>query len=108
MAPTTSPNPQLSQQAIIETTVIKIIADVGDLGTPAAAFIALFTSGAVASAVPRTSTKAICIENPSNDHILSPQALAISNGFILLTGIAAINTNMVSMIQKINASGKNF
>ena len=61
--------------------------------------------GAVAKAVPVTTTKAICIENARSPHTPSPHAIAIWSGLAPAAGIAAINTMIVRITAKMNASG---
>ena len=101
------PNPQLIKQQIAEITVTKATAPTGFFGTPASLTISFLMAGAFANALPSTSTRAICIENANRPHTPEPQAFATSIGFMPATGIAAINTTIVRIIQKTNASGRN-
>jgi len=101
------PNPQLIKQQIAEIIVTNATAPAGFFGTPASFTIILLIAGAFANALPSTRTSAICIENANSPHTPDPQAFATSIGFIPATGIAAINTTIVKIIQKTNASGRN-
>ena len=72
-APTTRPKPQFNHDATVPTTVTRTIAEKGVLATPAILSRSLLTGGAVAIAVPSTSTRAICIENANRLQMLVPQ-----------------------------------
>ena len=72
-APTTRPKPQFNHDATVPTTVTRTIAENGVLATPAILSRSLLTGGAVAIAVPSTSTRAICIENANKLQMLVPQ-----------------------------------
>ena len=69
--------------------------------------ISLFTAGALARALPSTSTSAICMEKANRFQAPSPHALTMSMGPEPVAGMAARNTMTVRMMQKMNGSGKN-
>ena len=102
------PKPQLIKLQTAATTVTKAMDPAAVLGMAASLRMSPFTAGALASALPKTSTRAICMENSKSPHTPFPQAPATSMGFMPVTGIAATKTMMVRIIQNTNASGRNF
>ena len=99
------PKPQLSQQASAETAVTSAIAAAGLLGRRASASMARFTAGAAASALPHTSTKAICMAKASRFHTPPPQCSSTSTGVWLQTPMATTAATSVSSMAKIKGSG---
>ena len=65
------------------------------------------TTFAFARALPKTRTKAICIEKGNNPQAPVPHASTNVIGPIPVAGIAATKTITVRIMQKINGSGKN-
>ena len=105
MAPTTRPKPQFSQQQMVEMAVTRMMALLGPFGMAARRVRPFLMAGAVAKALPSTSTRAICMEKPSRLQAPLPQWTTMSMGPWAVAGMAATNTMMVRMMQKMNASG---
>ena len=101
------PKPQLMKVATAPTSTVSMTPCAGVLARLAMDSSALLMGGAVANAVPVTTTKAICMEKASKPHAPLPQAIAICKGPAPAAGIAATKTMIDKMTAKMNASGKN-
>ena len=89
-----------------DTTNVSMTPCAGVLAVPANASIVPLTNGALANAVPSTTTIHICMVKASSPHTPLLHAIATCSGLALVAAIEAKNTTTVRMSTKMNASGR--